>query len=190
MAQQIKIQDGIVVYTSPDPLSTDMDFTVRGLVNVTKEVNVGDDPLANGSITTPVDTDLEVSVTGIGKIKLITDLTGGVLINNVQWPDGTVIPVPGMYLGVSALNTLQFLTMPAQQPPAYQILVSLAAQVIFNTSISTVANGGGIAYLQVFVDGVKQIEGASNDYQVTGPTQITFNAGQALNANVEFYSFA
>jgi len=31
---------------------------------------------------------------------------GRTVLNGVNWPDGTVTPVPGMYLGVQDENTL------------------------------------------------------------------------------------
>ena len=75
--------------------------------------------------------------------------------------------------------------------PDYDAFVATAAQTVFNTTnVRTVANGGGKGYIQVFVSGVKQVEGAGKAYTVTGTTQITFNVGVALNADVEFYGFS
>jgi hypothetical protein len=71
--------------------------------------------------------------------------------------------------------------------PSYDFITATAAQTVFNPSCSTVANGSGLAYLQVFVNGVKQREGGS--YTVTGANQITFAAGLAVNDEVEFYAF-
>lgn len=73
--------------------------------------------------------------------------------------------------------------------PNYETAVATAAQTVFNTTITTQANGSGKTYLQVFVNGVKQMEGASKSYTVTGANQITFNAGLGLNDDVEFISF-
>jgi hypothetical protein len=196
MAQRVIVQDGIVLYTASDPLSVDMDFSVAGQVNVSKQVNIGDDLLAPGLIETPltsgVDLILRTHNDGgtYGNIRLDSATDGNrIILNNVAWPDGTVSPVPGMYLGVSALNTLQFYTLPAGSTPAYEIQSAVAAQTVFNTLISTIANSPGVAHLQVFVNGVKQIEGLSKNYQVTGPNQITFNAGLLLSDDVEFYAF-
>lgn len=196
MAQRVIVQDGKVLYATSDPLSLDMDFSVVGQVNVTKQVNVGDDILASGLVQTPpgsgVDLIFQTHNDGFafGNIRL-DSLTNGnkIILNNVAWPDGTVSPVPGMYLGVSALNTLQFFTLPMPSTPAYELQTASAAQTVFNTTISTVGNSGGFAHLQVFVNGLKQIEGIAKNYQVTGINQITFNTGLALNDNVEFYAF-
>jgi hypothetical protein len=75
--------------------------------------------------------------------------------------------------------------------PDYDIITATAAQTVFNTTnVRTVANAGGKAFLQVFVNGVKQIEGAGDAYTVTGTTQVTFNAGVTLGQKVEFYGFS
>jgi len=164
MAQKIKLQDGNIVYSASDPAHA-VNFGINGQLNVTKELNVGDDPLADGIITTPVDLDLNIITAGTGKLKLVTDLTGAILLNNVQWPDGTVVPVPGMYIGVSALNTLQFYTFPpvsgtvtsvgavgnngitiAGSPITSSGTITLGLGAITPTSISTTGNigAGGI----------------------------------------------
>lgn len=37
---------------------------------------------------------------------------GRTVLNGVSWPDGTVTPIPGMYLGVQDIDTLQFFNLP------------------------------------------------------------------------------
>lgn len=114
MAQKIKIQDGVIVYSTNDPAVTDINFGVEGQMNVTKEVNVGDDPLANGSISTPdgsgVDLIINTNTDGVtnGNIRLEPVPGGNIILNNVSWPDGTVEPDAGMFTGASSLNNLQF----------------------------------------------------------------------------------
>jgi hypothetical protein len=54
----------------------------------------------------------------------------------------------------------------------------------------TVAASGTKAFTQVFINGVKQVEGGGYSYTVTGTNQITFNVGVTLSAVVEFYGFA
>src|SRR4051812_11545054 len=39
--------------------------------------------------------------------------SGLTVLSGVVWPDGTVVPEPGMYIGVQDLDTLQFLQLPA-----------------------------------------------------------------------------
>jgi hypothetical protein len=196
MAQQIKVQDGVVVYSTPDPSTPvltpntptgDIDFLINGQLSVSLELSIGNDPLADGSIISPVNTDIVITP---GKNLNVQTPSGSIVLNNVVWPDGTVSPTPGMYLGASALNTLQFYALPAPAAPNYQYFDAAAAQTVFNTVVSTTANGGGKAYLQLFVNGTKQIEGALKDYQVTGPNQVTFNTGLSLNDAVEFYAYS
>jgi len=188
MAQKIKVQDGVVVYSTPDPVAPqltpntptgDIDFLINGQLSVSLGLAVGNDPLADGTMTSPVNTDIIITP-GID-FNVQTPL-GNIVLNDVIWP--TNAPTLGMYLGASALNTLEFYTLPI---PAYELIVATAAQTVFNTTISTIANGINTARLQVFVSGSKKIE--VTDYTVTGANQITFNAGLVLNDNVEFYAF-
>lgn len=74
--------------------------------------------------------------------------------------------------------------------PDYEIATATAAQTVFNTTMKTVAAAGSKAYLQVFVNGVKQVEGAGKAFTVTGANQITFAVGITLGLDVEFYGFA
>lgn len=197
MAQRVVVQDGKISYTSSDPTLLDVDFGVAGVISVTKQLNIGNDPLADGLITTPPATGADLifrtntdgSLNGNIKFEPVTG--GSILLNNVAWPDGTIQPSPGMYLGVSALNTLQFYTLPtaAAAPPLYELQSATAAQTVFNTTLTTIANSPTSAYLQVFVNGVKQLEGLLKNYTVTGTNQVTFTSGLFLNDDVEFYAF-
>jgi len=74
--------------------------------------------------------------------------------------------------------------------PNYEEFVATSAQTVFNTTMTTTAKGAGKAYLQVFVNGVFQMEGASKSYTVTGGNQITFNSGLVLNDDVAIYGYA
>lgn len=155
MAQRIVVQDGKVLYTAPDPLAVDIDFTINGLFNVTKQVNVGDDINAPGVIETPNTSGADLIIrthnngSTFGNIKLDSNTTGGdILLNNISWPDGTVSPVPGMYLGVSGLNTLQFYTLPGAlgalrintQPSDYMLALEDAFNTLIRITKSTPAN--------------------------------------------------
>jgi len=66
-------------------------------------------------------------------------------------------------------------------------LVPVAYTTAFNFSTPPV----GQTAVQVFVNGVKQVEGALKSYTVTPPNTVTFNADSApiLGADVEFYGF-
>lgn len=105
MAQKIIVQDGIVVYATSDP-TLNMDMSIHGYMNISKQLNVGDNTVAGGTITTPTGQDLIVTTGTGGNLKL--QPTGSILLGNTTWPDGTVLPSQGMFLGSSALNTLQF----------------------------------------------------------------------------------
>lgn len=74
--------------------------------------------------------------------------------------------------------------------PRYESITATAGQTVLNTTVSTIANSAGKSYLQVFLNGVLQREGAGKAYTVTGSTQIQFNSGLALNDEVDIYSFA
>lgn len=74
--------------------------------------------------------------------------------------------------------------------PAYEEYTATAGQTVFDTTLRTNANAGGYTSLMVFVNGVKQREGATKGYQISGIHQITFTSALALNDDVEIISFA
>jgi hypothetical protein len=156
MAQRIKVQDGRVYYSASDP-ADDVNIGVAGQINVTKQVNVGDDPSAAGLIQTPVNSSADLifrtSTDGIdaGNIKFEPSAAGNILFNNVAWPDGSVVPVPGMFLGVSGVNTLQFLVPPGGSgsisAPLNEVVygtgpgVTTDSDFVYDSSISTLSVG-------------------------------------------------
>lgn len=73
--------------------------------------------------------------------------------------------------------------------PDYFEVSATAGQTVFNMSIRTFPKGSGKSYLQVFVNGIFQQEGATKEYRVTGVSQITFNNGIAAGADVVIYGF-
>jgi hypothetical protein len=75
-------------------------------------------------------------------------------------------------------------------PPNYEEFISVAAQTVFNTTITTQPIGGGNSYLQVYVNGIFQQEGVLSAYQVTGANQITFNTGLALADNIVIFDYS
>ena len=74
--------------------------------------------------------------------------------------------------------------------PNYEEQTATAGQTVISTTVNTVANGSGKTYLLVYLNGVKQREGSSLAYTVTGSNEITFNSGLALNDDIELVSFA
>jgi hypothetical protein len=120
----------------------------------------------------------------------INPATGGgqyLVLNANRWPaaDGTANQI----LKTNGAGVLSWAT-PSAIPPNYQEFSATASQTVFNTSISTVAKGSGKAYLQVFVNGVFQQEGASKKFTVTGANQITFNSGLSASDDVVIYSYS
>ncbi len=76
--------------------------------------------------------------------------------------------------------------------PKYQDFVAGPSQTIFITTIPTVPEDPSINknFIQVFVNGVFQIEGATKNYQVTGLNQITFNNGLLNSEDVIIYGLS
>lgn len=130
-------------------------------------------------ITTTDDQDLHINPAVGGGQYLI-------LVAN-RWPtaDGTINQV----LTTNGSGVTSWQTAPAGAPD-YEEFSATASQTIFNTTVSTVAKGSGKAYLQVFVNGVFQQEGASKQFTVTAANQITFNDGLAVGDDVVIYSYS
>ncbi len=105
MAKKIIVQGGVVAYSNSDP-ALDLSMNVAGQVNVSKEVNVGNDPLADGSINTEPGQTLHIMAGNSGGFSI--DNTGPFTIHNVTWPLGPQNITSGSFLGASALNTLEF----------------------------------------------------------------------------------
>jgi len=80
-------------------------------------------------------------------------------------------------------------TLPPEAGHAYNLIIATASQTVFNTTFSFAATLNNRTYHTVYVNGLKQTEGASYNYTVTGLSQITFNAGANLLAGdrVEIY---
>lgn len=74
--------------------------------------------------------------------------------------------------------------------PNYEAFVSIAAQTVFNTSLPTEPINSNKAYLQIYVNGVYQMEGINGNYQVTGNNQVRFNTGLSSNDDVVIYGFS
>lgn len=112
-----------------------------------------------------------------------TTTTGTVIVTGGVGVSGQV--TAGTFKGNgAALTNLPFTA------PGYQEFVSTAAQTVFNTTINTTAKGSGKSYLQVYVSGVFQQEGATKQFTVTGAKQITFNVGLAVGLDVVMYSYS
>jgi hypothetical protein len=73
------------------------------------------------------------------------------------------------------------------EPPHYSVFVSGSAQTSFNTTFPVSMGTVNKSYLQVYVNGALQQEGATEQFTVTGTNQITFNVGLSLNDNLVIY---
>jgi hypothetical protein len=117
----------------------------------------------------------------------------------LQTASGTPTGTPTTYTGAAPQvidlgnNKFYFYTNGSWRntnTPDYEEFVATALQTVFNTTIPTKAKSGTKSYLQVFVNGAFQQEGATKAYTVTGPTQITFNVGVTLGNDVVIYGYA
>jgi hypothetical protein len=79
---------------------------------------------------------------------------------------------------------------PTLVAPNYEEYSVVSSQAVFNTTMTTTAKGSGKAYLQVYVNGVFQQEGATKAYTVTGANQITFNSTVASGDDVVIFGYA
>jgi hypothetical protein len=158
------------------PAATDLTFTVDSSQYVIVDSGTSGPAL----ITTDNDLDLHINpATGGGQYL--------VLVAN-RWP--TTAGTSGQVLTTGALGVTSWQTPASILPPNYEEYVATASQTVFGTTMSTVAKSSGKAYLQVFVNGVFQQEGATKQFTVTGANQITFNAGLTLNSDVVIYGYA
>lgn len=107
MTQKIKVQDGNIIYAATDP-SYGLNFGINGILSVSEELFVGDQSSTPGVITTVTGQNLTLATGTNGNLILQPSGTGSVIINGLQWPNGSLSVTQGSYLGASALNTLQF----------------------------------------------------------------------------------
>ena len=121
MSQKIKVQDGNIVYSNTDPTQP-VNMTVLGDANVTNQLIVGSvNTPADGVISSgdghPAGVDpayyarLDIIAGNYGTLNLSQSsfANSAITINGVQWPTGIIQPTTGMFLGVSALNVLEYL---------------------------------------------------------------------------------
>ena len=101
--QKITVQGGNILYKSPDP-SYQLSVSYDGVVNISNQLNVGNSLDINGLMTTPDGLDLIISTGTGGNLKL--QPTAGLLLYNSLWPTSEINS--GMFIGASALNTLEF----------------------------------------------------------------------------------
>lgn len=123
-----------------------------------------------------------------------TEITSVVATANelAELTDVDIVGSPGLLNG----DLLRFNSVSAKweaHQQTYERFTAGLSQTVFATAIPTETNtSGGSARLQVFVNGVYQLEGVGSppdgDYLVTGPNEITFNTAVPSAANVVIYS--
>ena len=109
MAQQIKVQDGNIIYAAAPDVSgnpQDVSVTMDGQLYITKNLLVGNDPLTPGVITTAAGQSLILTTGAGGNINLSP--SNALILNGVQWPTGSLSVTAGSFLGASATDTLEF----------------------------------------------------------------------------------
>lgn len=119
-----------------------------------------------------------------------------IYVNGIQMMEGATraFTVTGanqitFNFGLALNDDVAFYGYPLASPPGYEEQVATSGQTVVNTTVPTVASSGGIAHLQVFVNGALAMEGATKKFTVTGANQLTFNAGLRLNDDLAIFSF-
>ena len=118
MSQKIKVQDGTILYSgvpsNTNPLG-EIDFGVNGQISVSNEIVVGsvnspiDGVVSTGNGSALQRARLDITTGAYGDLSIYQSSTDGQLfLNNARWPSGATQPSPGMFLGASALNSLEY----------------------------------------------------------------------------------
>ena len=166
------------------------DLTVNGTTTTinTANLEVEDDIILvnRGAASSPVGgSGLEVERGASPNARWLWDDAGSIGLNTtaLRWVGG----IAGSEVAFAVENS-------TVAQPLYQLFVGTGAGLPTYVSTHTVpVPAGGSAGIQVFVNGIKQIEGASKNYTVGGyaPITITFTAGNepAVSDDVEIYGF-
>ncbi len=181
---------------------------ITGDKTFSDNVIVNGDLTVNGTTTTVNSVNLDVSDAVIrvndgyagvpvGSIGMEANRDGTVAVANLLWDELGSIgsnTIPQRWVGgVSGAEQAFAQETVTVSQPDYEVQVAGVTQSIFTTSLTVPVPTGTKAAEQVFVNGIKQIPGATKHYQVTGyaPLAIAFNAGQEppTSADVEFYAF-
>lgn len=157
MTQKIQVQDGNIIYAASDP-TQQVNMEVDGKVTVAGNLVVGGNPDANGTISSPSSGNLTITTSVGGNV--IIDPAGNIVLKDAVWPDGTVTPVPGMFLGVDALNALQYYAFALATVGSDTLTASDLNIAYPNAKIGQFVVGPTVVYLCV---------GAS-DWRILGPS--------------------
>jgi hypothetical protein len=100
---KVKVQGGNVFYSSADPADS-LNFNIKGQLNVTTDLIVGDNTEAAGTITTYLGQDLTIAP----QANLRLSPVGSIVFNNSAWPAGAPVD-PGQFLGCTSPAILEFI---------------------------------------------------------------------------------
>jgi hypothetical protein len=194
MVQRVKVQDGLIVYSSADP-ANEVEVDINGRLQVDTIVNVGTDPTLDGLVTTPGTGNLILSAGAGGNVN-IKPTSGNIFINDIQWPDGSVPATPGMYIGVSANNVLQFMpgsgggstTLTATQVAYGSSTDTVTSSSTFTydettTTLSVGTPGSGIGYVSADSGQAIAVTSTSAVILQVGNNDVSLNAYGALHVN-------
>jgi hypothetical protein len=75
------------------------------------------------------------------------------------------------------------------RPPLYDQITATAGQLVVNTIVPTAPKTATRSTLQVFRNGILQLEGSTKAYTVTGANQLTFTVGLTLADEITIFAF-
>ena len=218
IAQFVKAQGNVSETINGQKTFADNTFFQQN-ITITQSLNVGGSVNINGNLTVSGDRIVKgkevistnTSTLNYGSTDPLTSHGGGIILQRqtagspivsivdeavILWDEFNQRWKAGLYNSSTSTGTLNEVALenvtPAQ--PHYEY-VSGTGNASYPLPFAVPQPATGKAAIQVFVNGIKQIEGISKAYTVdyTNPTQtvVVFNAGSepAIGDDVEFYGF-
>lgn len=174
-----------------------VDLTFGGVVGLTLDAaRILTDRVVEGvTYTFAGDTSTAISTSAAGKMTIssVTDTTlrtAGIDRFTVE-VDGTLSSNTASYesLVIAANDIPNKAYVDDRAIPTFEEVVATGGENIINTTLKTTANTASRSSLQVFLNGLLQMEGAARNYTVTGANQITFNSPLVAADLVVMYAF-
>jgi len=177
--------------------ATSVDLTFGGLVGLSVTATAVSTDRVNEGVTYTFtgDTSTAITTSAAGQLTIdaVTDITLGTagIGRFVVEVDGTLSSSTASYEAlVTAANDIPNKAYVDDRAiPTYEEFVSVGGETIINTTLKTTANTASRAYMQVFLNGLLQMEGAARNYTVTGANQLTFTAALVVDDIVVIYAF-